>query len=180
MQHAGDVPFAVIADPDKRLYAEFDVESAPRALLDPRAWAPILRGVFRSMRATLRGKPVPSLNPYGGRFVLPADFLIASDGRLLACKYGSHVYDQWSVDEILAFSRLRATRALPLAPSAAILSCRHDDLTGLNARFHVTMRRNHIVELENAVYCRIQESLLNVAIDESDGTLDSLRVSRNP
>jgi hypothetical protein len=35
---------------------------------------------------------------------LPADFLIASDGRVLACKYGAHAYDQWSVDEILAFT----------------------------------------------------------------------------
>jgi len=33
---------------------------------------------------------------------LPADFLIASDGQLLACKYGEHVYDLWSVDDVLA------------------------------------------------------------------------------
>ncbi|WP_258958033.1 hypothetical protein [Streptomyces leeuwenhoekii] len=33
--------------------------------------------------------------------MLPADFLIASDGRVLAAKYGEHVYDQWSVDELL-------------------------------------------------------------------------------
>ena len=30
-----------------------------------------------------------------------ADFLIEPGGRILACKYGSHAYDQWSVDEIL-------------------------------------------------------------------------------
>jgi hypothetical protein len=107
LRYAGDLPFAVIADPDKRLYAEFGVESGRRALLDPRAWAPILRGVFRSLRAILRGNPVAPLNVRGGRFGLPADFLIASDGRVLACKYGSHAYDQWSVDEILALSRLK-------------------------------------------------------------------------
>ncbi len=33
-----DLPFAVVADPAKRLYREFGVESSPRALLDPRAW----------------------------------------------------------------------------------------------------------------------------------------------
>jgi len=106
LPHAGDLPFPVIADPEKRLYAEFGVESAPRALLDPRAWAPILGSVIRSLGMIFRrGQPSPALNPHGGRFGLPADFLIASDGRVLACKYGSHVYDQWSVDEILQLSR---------------------------------------------------------------------------
>jgi len=103
LPHAGDLPFPVIADPEKRLYAEFGVGSGPRALLDPRAWAPILRSVIRSLGMVVRGEqPSPALNPHGGRFGLPADFLIASDGKVLACKYGSHVYDHWSVDEILA------------------------------------------------------------------------------
>src|SRR6266540_3297449 len=102
----GDLPFAVVADPEKRLYLEFGVESAPRALLDPRAWVPVLRGVFQSLRAIVRRQqPVPTVNPKGGRLGLPADFLIASDGRVLSCKYGEHVYDQWSVEEILALAR---------------------------------------------------------------------------
>jgi peroxiredoxin len=111
--HAADLPFAVIADPDKRLYADFRVESEARALLDPRVWIPILRGLFRSMRAIFRGEPIPPLNPQGARFGLPADFLIANDGRVLACKYGSHAYDQWSVDEILALSSLKDTASYP-------------------------------------------------------------------
>jgi hypothetical protein len=45
--YTADLPFAVIADPDKHLYLEFGVESSPRALLDPRAWLAILRGIFR-------------------------------------------------------------------------------------------------------------------------------------
>jgi peroxiredoxin len=103
LPHAGNLPFAVIADPDKRLYAELGVESALRALLDPRVWVPVLRAVSRSALMILRKQQsVPSLNPQGGRFGLPADFLIAQDGRVLACKYGSHAYDQWSVDELLA------------------------------------------------------------------------------
>jgi len=32
---------------------------------------------------------------------LPADFLIASDGCVVARKYGRHADDQWSVDEIV-------------------------------------------------------------------------------
>jgi hypothetical protein len=33
---------------------------------------------------------------------LPGDFLIDTDGRIVAQKYGVHAYDQWSVDELLA------------------------------------------------------------------------------
>ena len=97
-----DLPFAVIADPDKKLYAEFGVESSVRALLDPRAWISILRAVFNAIPAVARGqRPAPSVNPRGGRFGLPADFLIGMDGRVLSCKYGAHADDQWSVDEVL-------------------------------------------------------------------------------
>jgi len=85
----------------------FGVASGRRALFHPRVWKSILRGVLRSLDAILRGHAAPPLNPQGGRFGLPADFLVAGDSRVLASKYGSHAYDQWSVDEILALSRLR-------------------------------------------------------------------------
>jgi hypothetical protein len=105
LEHAADLPFSVVADPSKGLYAEFGVESSVWALLDPRAWWPIIRGVVRSAaRIVARQGRVPSLTPAGGRLGLPADFLIANDGRVLAVKYGSHAYDQWSVDELLALA----------------------------------------------------------------------------
>jgi hypothetical protein len=98
-RHTAELPFAVVADPEKRTYVEYGVESAPRALLDPRAWGPIVRGVLTGL---LRRDPFPSSRPVGGRLGLPADFLIAPDGRIVAGKHGVHAYDQWSVDEILA------------------------------------------------------------------------------
>jgi hypothetical protein len=97
-----DHAFAVVADPDKRLYAEFGVESAPRALLDPRAWGPVLWAVLRGGWGVARGREhLPASKQPGGRLGLPADFLIAGDGRVIAAKYGEHAYDQWSVDELL-------------------------------------------------------------------------------
>lgn len=95
-----DVPFAVVADSDKRLYVEFGVESSVRAVLDPRAWLPGIRGIFRKRRPL-------AADLHGGPLGLPADFLIASDGRVLARKYGVHAYDQWSVDELLGLARGR-------------------------------------------------------------------------
>jgi hypothetical protein len=106
LHYEGGWPFAVIADPDKRLYKEFGVEASAQALLDPRVWLSILRAVFNSLRDLIReGRPVPPVGPRGGSLGLPADFLIAADGRVLACKYGVHADDQWSVDELLSLVR---------------------------------------------------------------------------
>ncbi|MBI2736709.1 MAG: AhpC/TSA family protein [Rhodospirillales bacterium] len=104
--HTADLPFAVVADPDKRLYAEFGVESSPRALLDPRAWLAILRAIAFAVAGIVAGtvRP-PAAKPHGGRLGLPADFLIAPGGRVVACKYGVHVDDHWSVDDVLAEAR---------------------------------------------------------------------------
>lgn len=113
LAHAGDLPFDVVADPSKRLYAEFGVESSPRALFDPRVWVPILRALLHSLWAIIRGqRSVPAVNPEGGRLGLPADFLIASDGRMVACKYGVHADDQWSVDELLGAARAESASLL--------------------------------------------------------------------
>jgi hypothetical protein len=54
----------------------------------------------------------PEARPHGGRFGLPADFLIASDGRVIASHYGEYVDDQWSVDDVLELAaRERAVLA---------------------------------------------------------------------
>jgi hypothetical protein len=99
VEHAGDLPFAVVADPDKHLYREYGIESSPRALLHPRAWPGIVRAIVTGLR---RGDKHPARQVVGGRLGLPGDFLIAPDGRTLASKRGVHANDQWSVDELLA------------------------------------------------------------------------------
>jgi peroxiredoxin len=108
--HVTGFPFTVVADPDKRLYREFGVESAPRALLDPRAWIPIVRAVLRGLWNLARGREhLPARTPHGGRTGLPADFLIDPTGRVVAMKHGEHAYDQWSVDELLALAAAERT-----------------------------------------------------------------------
>lgn len=104
-EHVNDLPFHLIADPSRMLYRAFGVESSLRSLLDPRVWRVIAGGVANSIVEWLtKGHRLPSMNPEGGRLGLPADFLIGRDGEVIACKYGEHAYDQWSVDEVLALA----------------------------------------------------------------------------
>ncbi len=100
--YARDLPCDVVADPDKQLYEEFGVEKSLRSVLDPRATAPVAKAFFRrggtEPPRPFTGAPT---HPTGGRLGLPADILLDPAGRVLACKYGTHAYDQWSVDELL-------------------------------------------------------------------------------
>ncbi|GAA4978846.1 hypothetical protein GCM10023205_53890 [Yinghuangia aomiensis] len=111
LKHTADLPFTVIGDPHKKLYRQFGVEAGARALLNPRAWWPMVHGIAVSAGKLLRRRgAVPSLNPEGGRYGLPADFLIDQTGTIVACYYGTHSSDQWSVDELLGFAGSVARR----------------------------------------------------------------------
>jgi hypothetical protein len=105
-RHTSGLPFGFVADPDRLVYREFGVHSSPRALLDPRAWGAIVLSVAYSL---ISGRPLPPLVP-PDRFGLPAEALIAPDGRVVAAKYGVHVNDQWSVDELLALAGTTPSR----------------------------------------------------------------------
>jgi peroxiredoxin len=100
-RYQADLPFAVVADPDRKLYKEFGVESSLTSVLHPRAWLAAARSLARA----------PSLNGAMDRgedhLGKPADFLIDSDGTVLAAKYGRYADDQWSVDELLKFAAAR-------------------------------------------------------------------------
>ena len=89
----GSFPFDVIGDPQKKLYRQFGVETSIYSILNPGAWPAMFEG------HALRDRP--SGDPEGGPLGLPADILIAPDGRVFASHYGKHAYDQWSVDELL-------------------------------------------------------------------------------
>ena len=98
LPYQGDLPFDVIADAEKKFYRQFGVEKSLRAILDPRTWKAYFIGVF---------SPHPSSSLDGdeqGHLGLPADFLIDQFGKVIACKYGQHADDQWSLDELLALA----------------------------------------------------------------------------
>ena len=98
-RYQADMPFAVVADPDRRLYREFGVENSLRGIFTREVARAVGRGVLQMRSARqLAG----SLGPTENHLSMPADFLIAPDGAVLARKYGEHADDQWSIDELLA------------------------------------------------------------------------------
>src|SRR5919112_6875957 len=104
LEFQGGLPFAAIADPEKKLYAEFGVEkmsslAALIAALTPRSWLAAGRALRRA--PSLRGAAGKGEEHLG----LPADFLIGPGGRVLATKYGTYVDDHWSVDELLDLAK---------------------------------------------------------------------------
>jgi peroxiredoxin len=101
-KHEAELPFPLIPDPQRELYRRLGVERRLPSLLSMRALRAAIAGLTAALgkRSTKRGALGP-VKPTGGRLGLPADFLIAPDGRIAALKYGQHAYDQWTVDELL-------------------------------------------------------------------------------
>ncbi len=97
LRYQGTFPFDVIGDPEKKLYAQFGIESSVFAILNPGAWPAMFKGMGL--------KDKPQGDPEGGPLGLPADILIGADGKIVASHYGQHAYDQWTVDELLALAK---------------------------------------------------------------------------
>jgi hypothetical protein len=100
-RYESELPFTVVADPQKDLYRTLGMESSARAVVNPHFWPrvpAVVAQLARTVRRSHRGAPIA---PTGGQFGLPADFLLDSFGRVVAVKYGQHASDQWSVDELL-------------------------------------------------------------------------------
>ncbi len=103
-KYESDLPFTLIGDPGKRMYRQFGVESAVRSLISPRMWPLWPQFLWNALRMAVgRQRIIAPLTPTGGLAGLPADFLIAPDGTVIAAKYGQFAGDQWSVDDLLAY-----------------------------------------------------------------------------
>ncbi|MGN6169931.1 MAG: AhpC/TSA family protein, partial [Solirubrobacteraceae bacterium] len=105
-KHEAELPFPLIADPERVLYRRLGVERGPSSHLSTRALRAAIAGQAAALtkHSTKRGALGP-VKPTGARLGLPADFLIAPDGRITALKYGRHAYDQWTVEELLDHAR---------------------------------------------------------------------------
>ena len=91
----GDLPFPLIADPDRILYKRFGVGKSPLFLAHPKAWRAFRREAQQGNKAQ---------RVHGGVLGLPAEFLIDPAGNILHAHYGRHADDSLSVDDILTFT----------------------------------------------------------------------------
>jgi hypothetical protein len=100
-KYESDFPLNMVADPTKHLYREFGVEASVWSVLNLNILAKLPAFSLNAMRWVFRHRRLGQMNPTGGMFGFPADFLIAGNGRVIAVKYGKNADDQWSVDELL-------------------------------------------------------------------------------
>jgi peroxiredoxin len=98
-EYQEELPYDVIPDPDRHVYSDFGVEKSWRAIATPKVLASVVKGFAQQSGKGTLGTATES------HLGLPADFLIGTDGTVLAAKYGEHGADQWSVDELLALVR---------------------------------------------------------------------------
>src|SRR5437764_5308800 len=119
-KHEAELPFPLIADPERELYARLGVERRLSSLLSTRALSAAIAGQTAALgnHSTQRTALGPIM-PTGGRLGLPADFLITPNGRIAALNYGQHAYDQWTVDELLDHAAAAAHTTAFAANAAA-------------------------------------------------------------
>lgn len=96
LNYQAELPFDCIADPSKALYRQFGVEASVFALLHPAVLWAGFRGIVTTGRFYKKAE--------NGIFGLPADFLIAPSGEVLATHYGTHAYDNWDAETLLSLA----------------------------------------------------------------------------
>ncbi|WP_189346890.1 peroxiredoxin-like family protein [Undibacterium macrobrachii] len=93
VDHLHDGKVRVIADPTRQLYDAFGVQNSILAVAHPAAWWSAIKG------AAQFGVHLP--NGVESMFGLPADFLVNTEGMVVAVNYGRHADDHWSVEDLI-------------------------------------------------------------------------------
>jgi peroxiredoxin Q/BCP len=91
-----DLPFAVIADPDRALYTAFGVEQGALTGV-------LAAGLDGRLYQAMAGGLLPGV-PDGPLGTLPADFLVDADGRVVRAFYAMALGDHLPLAEIDAFA----------------------------------------------------------------------------
>jgi hypothetical protein len=100
LEFQGQLPFAAVADPEKKIYADFgaDRKMPSTAALNPRTWWVASNALAHGLRFNRLHGAAGKGEEHSG---LPAEFLISPVGRVIAAKYGKRIDDHWSVAELL-------------------------------------------------------------------------------
>jgi peroxiredoxin Q/BCP len=88
-------PFRIAADPTAQAYALYGIESSP--------WRK-LKGILTRVPTVLKGLRIVGLAGLRTSNLMPADFLIDADGRIVKSHYGSDAGDRMAFEEIERFA----------------------------------------------------------------------------
>jgi peroxiredoxin len=93
-----DLPFEILADPDKRIFRSYGVGSSLAGMFSWSVW----RDYALAMMA---GYSSGMLSHDGGITGHPADFIIGKNGKILYAHYGKDYVDSLSVDQVINVAR---------------------------------------------------------------------------
>ncbi len=99
-----EVPFEVIADPDKQIFRLYEVEESWKGMFALKLWADYARAIAKGFLSKPFGNE-------GGDKGHPADFLIDGEGVIRYAHYGKHYADSLTVSD-----SLRIVQELDLPP----------------------------------------------------------------
>lgn len=91
-------PFALAADPDKRIFKAYGVETGWAGMFSPT----VMRDYIQALNA---GFPAGMLTSDGGVTGKPADFIIDAEGKIAFAHYGRHYADSLDAAEIVEIRR---------------------------------------------------------------------------
>ncbi|MBM4778362.1 MAG: AhpC/TSA family protein [Archangiaceae bacterium] len=94
LPYQAELPFPVVADPERRWFGAFGVERSITAVMNPLVWVSALGGIASG--------PTNPFERGGEQDGLPAEFLVDASGTIVALHYGRWADDHWSMDELLA------------------------------------------------------------------------------
>ncbi|MEU6882327.1 peroxiredoxin-like family protein [Streptomyces sp. NPDC046712] len=108
-----EIPFDVLADPEKRLFRAYGVEESLGGMFHGK----VMSDNMRAMGAGYLG--MMPFGHEGGIRGHPADFLIGPDGVVRMAHYGAHYADTLSVDAVLAAATTPTATTTPAPPPMA-------------------------------------------------------------
>lgn len=96
--HQGISPWPLIGDPDKKVYKQYGVEQSTLKMMKTMVVANVAQAKKETKDLNLPEDKDASMN------LIPADFFIDENFKIVKAHYGKHLDDHVSIDELKAFA----------------------------------------------------------------------------
>lgn len=111
-------PFDLVADPEKKIFRAFGVETGWRGMFSPTVMREYMQALFAGYQPGLTTSD-------GGITGNPADFLIDADGTIAYAHYGTHYADSLSAGQIATLRRQMEPGRIGVEAGMASLRASH-------------------------------------------------------